>query len=79
MVGDCITRPPDLSPTARSKSAFRASSNFIKLLLVLLTACAGTDQVNREYAGSIVDEKIINVRLVQSVGPSVGYRRKSTG
>ncbi len=68
-----------MSPTARSKSAFRASSNFIKLLLVLLTACAGTDQVNREYAGSIVDEKIINVRLVQSVGPSVGDRLKLMG
>ncbi|UCE65046.1 MAG: NHL repeat-containing protein [Candidatus Zixiibacteriota bacterium] len=44
--------------------------------MILLTACAGTDQVNRKYVDNIAAEKIINVRFVQSVGPSSDVRIK---
>ncbi|UCC80144.1 MAG: NHL repeat-containing protein [Candidatus Zixiibacteriota bacterium] len=54
------------------KSAFHISSNLIIFLLLLLTACAGTGRLNRDYAGNIADEKILNVHSVESVGPSMG-------
>jgi len=72
MVGDYITRPPDLSPTANSKSVFPAGFKIITLLFILVAACAGTARLDLQRVDSAGSGEIINVRLIETTGPLIG-------